>query len=122
MSIIKNYTAGARVEHRRFVKLSADRTVVPATAATDEIIGVTDTPNGVDAGGRVDVVLFGITGLEVGGAVTRGGWLTATADGKAVAAAPAAGANAVAAARAVFETASSGDYTDVFVNPTRIQG
>ncbi|MQT13648.1 gp53 minor capsid family protein [Segnochrobactrum spirostomi] len=122
MNIIKNYTAGARVEHRRFVRLSADRTVVPATAATDEIIGVTDAPNGVDAGGPVDVVLFGIASVEAGGAVTRGAWLTAAADGKAVAAAPAAGANAIAAARAVFEAASSGDFSDVFVHPTRIQG
>ncbi len=119
--IVRTYAAGARVEHRRLVKFSADGVVVHATAATDLIIGVTDCPNGADTGEPVDVVRFGFTDVEFGGAVTRGVAFTATTDGKAVAAAPATGANAYTAGRAEV-TVASGDFFRCLVAPGVVQG
>lgn len=87
------FTAGAAILPRRFVKFSADRTVIQATAATDAIIGVSDSLGAAAAGDRVDIYQAG-TQLEVvaGGNITRGAEITSDANGKAVAAAPAAGA------------------------------
>lgn len=87
------YTAGAAILPRRLLKFSASRTVIQATAATDAIIGVSDSLGAAAAGDRVEVYQLG-THIEVlaGGNITRGAELTSDADGKAVAAAPAAGA------------------------------
>ncbi|OYY06704.1 MAG: hypothetical protein B7Y70_16095 [Rhizobiales bacterium 35-68-8] len=93
--IAKTFVAGAAIAHRRFAKMgAADGTVVQAAAASDAIIGVFDCPGGVETGDRVDVVIFGPTDVEFGGTVTRGAFLTSDANGKAVAASPAAGASA----------------------------
>ena len=119
--IVKTLDAGGAIAHRRLVKYSADYKVVQAAAATDAIIGVSDCPGGVVSGARVDVVLFGIAELEYGGAVTRGAWITSDANGKAVAAAPAAGANASTGGRAPV-TAASGDQLSTLFIPGQIQG
>lgn len=119
--IVKTMNAGGVIAHRRFVKYSADGVVVQAAAATDAIIGVSDCPGGVASGARVDIVLFGMTEIEYGGAVTRGGWITSDASGKAVAAAPAAGANASTGGRAPVTTASGDQLSTLFI-PGQIQG
>lgn len=87
------FTAGAAILPRRFVKFSADRTVIQATAATDLIIGVSDSLGAAAAGDRVEVYQLG-THVEVvaGGNIARGVEITSDANGKAVTAAPAAGA------------------------------
>lgn len=88
----KALIAGAAVAARRIVKFgSADTAVVQAAAATDLSIGVSDL--GSDSGDYCDVIVSGIALVEYGGNVTRGQLLTADADGKAVAAAPAATAS-----------------------------
>ena len=45
----------------------------------------------VTLGERVDVVMTGIADLQLGGTVARGSWVTVDAQGRGVAAAPAAG-------------------------------
>lgn len=91
--LLKNYVAGAAVAAYRIVKFSADRTVIQGAAATDLSIGVSaELP--ADSGARVDVVRIGMPLVEYGGNVTRGDPLTSDASGKAVKAAPAAGAQA----------------------------
>ncbi|WP_374569680.1 capsid cement protein [Phenylobacterium sp.] len=86
-------TAGAAIAPRRYVKFSADRTVIQATAATDAIIGVSDSLGAAAQGDRVEVYVLGAElEVEAGGNITRGDELTSDANGKAVAAAPAAGA------------------------------
>lgn len=119
--IIKTYVAGARVEHRRQVKFSGDGAVVHTTGPTDLVIGVTDFPGGADSGARVDVVRFGFTDVEFAGVVARGAPFTSDANGKAVAAAPAAGVNAYTGGRAEVTTAA-GDYSRCLVLPGVIQG
>lgn len=71
---------------------TADFTVVIATAATDLLIGTSDALGKV-TGELVDIDVRPIAEVRLGGSVTRGQQLTANASGKAVTAAPAAGAN-----------------------------
>lgn len=70
-----------------------DDTFAQATASTEPLVGVFQHTTGA-AGDEVRVALSGITNIKLGGTVTRGDKLTSDANGKAVAAAPAAGVNA----------------------------
>lgn len=120
--IVKSYTAGGAIPNRRFVKWgSADGQVVLATAATDAVIGVSDHPGGAASGERVDIVRLGFTEIELGGTVTRGGFITTNASGQAVAAAPAAGAvNSVVGRMDV--SGVSGDVVPHLFIPGQITG
>lgn len=92
--LVKTFTAGAAVAAHRIVKHgSGDRAAIQAAAATDLIIGVSDSLGAAASGDSMDVILSGIANVEYGGNVTRGQLLTSDADGKAVAAAPAATAS-----------------------------
>lgn len=71
---------------------SADMTVVPATAATDLLIGTSDALAKA-SGEMVDVGIGHVHEVICGAAVTRGQPLTSDANGKAIPAAPAAGSN-----------------------------
>lgn len=65
-----------------FVKLSADQTVVPVTAATDKPIGVIQAP--VKAtGDEVDVVVVGETMIQADAALAFGYGIGPAADGQA---------------------------------------
>lgn len=81
--LIKNFTAGGNIAANRFVKLSADGTVVTAAADTDAIIGVNDGL-AADSGARADVILAGIATVAAGGNITRGALVTSDATGQAV--------------------------------------
>lgn len=119
--LIKNYVAETAVAQFRIVKPgSTDDYVVQSTAATEALMGVSGFVGG-DAGGRVDIIKSGITDVEYGGTVTRGDWLTSDASGKAVASAPAAGANANVIGRAEV-SGVAGDIGSVLIAPGRIQG
>lgn len=94
--LTKNFLAGGTINPYRIVKFgSDDNTVILAAAATDSLLGVVDIPaqSSASSGERVDVVLTGVTEVEYGGTVTRGQELTSDANGRAVAASPAAGVN-----------------------------
>lgn len=98
--MIINYTADAATVASTIAKFgTADGHVVPAAAATDELIGVFDEVSHA-SGDRCDVIRAGRTLITYGGAVTRGAWLTANASGQAVTAAPVAGANVSVIGRA----------------------
>lgn len=117
----KNGTAEGAIGAFRIVKFgAADGDVLQAAAATDALVGVTDGLP-VVAGERVDIVKAGIAPVEFGGNVTRGGPVTADADGKAVAAAPAAGANVRIIGFAEV-SAVAGDIADVLIAPGVMQG
>ncbi len=91
--LTKNYNAGGAISKRRFVKFGTDdRAVVQAAAATDSIIGVSTDVDTV-IGEPTDVIHGGIALVQAGGAITRGQEVTSDANGKAVAATPAAGVN-----------------------------
>jgi len=109
----KTYTAGADIPARTLVKFSADRTVVPAAAATDAIIGVSTE---VDAsnGDPVDIYRDGLVEVIAGGNLTRGTYLTSDVNGNAVESAPASGNTAQTIGIAEV-SAVAGDIIDVML-------
>ena len=120
--LIKNFDATAAVPARTIVKPSATAGgVQPAAAATDKLLGIS---TGVDsaAGARCDVILSGAADVVAGGAVAAGDLVTSGADGKAVAAAPAAGANARTVGTALTAAVAAGDIITVLVAPGSVQG
>ena len=120
--LIKNYVAGAAVTKRRIVKKgAADENVILSAAATDASVGVS-TDVSADSGERCDVVHFGITDVEAGGAIADGGFFTSDASGKAVAAAPGTGVNNRTVGMALETAAADGDIIRVFVFPGQVQG
>lgn len=86
MVLNTNGRAGAAIEAFRIVKFSdADGKYVQASAATDLLVGVSESlAAGIDE--RIDVCRIGIAAVRYGGTVVRGQKLTSDADGKAVAA------------------------------------
>lgn len=121
-TLTKNYKAGAVVAPYRFVKPGADDDhVVQAAANSDAITGVSDTLGAEAAEDRMDVHQAGIVEVEFGGVVTRGGWVTSDAVGKAVASAPAAGANHQVGGRALV-SGVAGDIGRVLFAPGQNQG
>lgn len=122
-SFIKNFAASGAIVHRRLVAFTAtDGTLVQASGTAGErLAGVVDCPGGVAAGERFDVVLFGPADVECGGNILPGQNIASDAQGRAIVAAPAAGANASIVGRTLIN-AASGDFAKAFVNPSQIQG
>ena len=119
--IVKGFTAGGAIAAFRIVKPgSNDGEVVQAAGATDSLIGVCESV-GPASGERCDVIQVGIADVEFGGSVTRGGPVTADSNGKAVAAAPATGANARVIGYAQV-SAASGDIAPILLAPGVMQG
>lgn len=118
---IRNYTADGATNPSRIAKFStADGHVVQAAAATDALIGVFDELAHA-AGERCDVIRAGATLVQYGGNVTRGDWLTSDANGNAVTAAPAAGANNGVIGRAEV-SGVAGDIVPIVLAIGQIQG
>lgn len=89
-----NYLAEGDITAYRIIKFgAADGGILVASAATDLLIG----GNGripAKAGDQIDVVRDDFIEIQLGGTVTRGERLTSDAQGRAIKAAPAPGANA----------------------------
>lgn len=119
--LIKNFKAEAAVSKFRIVKFgAADEQALQAAAVGDAMFGVSLE---LDAaiGEPFDVALSGLADVVYGGNVARGDFLTSDANGKAVAAAPAAGVNN----RVIGIAMVSGVLDDIGVvdlAPGRIQG
>lgn len=120
--LTKSLEATAAVAKRRLVKFgAADGAGVPATDGTAFIVGVSSEVD-TAIGERISVHSIGnIADVEYGGAVTRGDPLTADAQGRAVTAAPAAGANVYIVGYAEV-SGVLGDIGSAYVQPGRIQG
>ncbi len=88
--LTRNFTAQGAVPARRIVKAGAGSgQVAAADSGAAALLGVADELGGA-GGGRVDVHVAGIAGVVAGGAFAVGAMLTSDANGKAVAAVPAA--------------------------------
>jgi hypothetical protein len=120
--LTKGLTATTAVTKRRLVKFgAADGTCVPAVDGAAFIIGVAaDIDTAV--GERCSIHSIGnIADVEYGGTVARGDPLTSDASGRAVTAAPGAGANSYIVGFA--EVAGViGDIGSAYICPGRIQG
>lgn len=118
----KNLVAEAAVAANRIVKFgTVDGQVVQAAAAGDLLVGVASRGFDAGVGERIDVMTHGIAEVKLGGVVTRGQAVTSDANGKGIAAAPAAGANArvigIAMASGVLD-----DVIDVLLSQSVMQG
>lgn len=119
--LTKSYKAEAAISAYRILKLGAnDDQVLQGAAVGDALIGVSNEV-GAAINERQDVIQAGIAEVACGGAVTRGDFLTSDANGKAVAAAPAAGVNNNVIGRAL-QSGVADDVIRVLVAPGRIQG
>lgn len=120
--LTKNYVAGGVIAAFRIVKFGAnDGEVLQAAAATDLSIGVTDRTYPEAVGERVEITRTGIAEVEYGGAVTRGQKLTSDASGRAIVAAPAAGANVQILGTAEV-SGVLGDIGSLLIAPSVMQG
>lgn len=120
--LVKGYTPGAKVEKFRILKFGAsDGVVIKAAAATDLLIGVSTEIDSEATDSRCDGVRSGLTRVLYGGTITRGQYLTSDANGKAVVAAPAQGANVYTIGQAEV-SGVDGDIGWVLVCPGVMQG
>lgn len=111
---MRSYKAGEAIEAYKFVKL--DSNLKTAAAATDKIIGISDTVR-TEADDVVDVFTVGeIAEIEAGGAFDEGDALTADTNGKAVS----AKANENIGAIALEKAAAAGDIVKVRVVINRV--
>jgi hypothetical protein len=120
--LTKSLEATTAIPARRFVKYgAADGTGVPAVSGAAFIAGVSSELD-TAVGERASVFMNGnIADIVYGGNVTRGDPLTADAEGRAVAAAPAAGANVFCGGFAEV-SGVLGDIGSVAVSPFIMQG
>jgi hypothetical protein len=119
--LAKNYVADGAVEPFRIVKAgSNDGGVAQATASTQPLFGVSGTLGAAD-GERIDIHRIGLVPARFGGTVARGDKVTADSEGKAVAAAPAAGVNAHVIGIAE-QSAVAGDIGMILIAPSVMQG
>lgn len=119
---IRNFLAAtAAIAAYTIVKFDVlDGNIVPAAAAADLLMGVsTDIPAAI--GDRCDAQLDGICEVLYGGAVTRGQKLTSDASGRAVAAAPGAGANVQIIGTAMV-SGVLGDIGQIVISQSVMQG
>lgn len=118
---VRSFVAEAAISANRVVTFGAtDDNVLTAAAVTSTLIGIVEGVSPV-LGERVDVVMTGIADLQIGGSVTRGNFITVDAQGRGVAAAPAAGVNNNVIGVAL-QSGVSGDIIPVLISPGRIQG
>lgn len=118
---VRSFVAEAAISANRVVTFGAtDDNVLAAAAVTSTLIGIVEGVSPV-LGERVDVVMTGIADLQIGGSVTRGNYITVDAQGRGVAAAPAAGVNNNVIGVAL-QSGVSGDIIPVLISPGRIQG
>ena len=109
----RTFKAGADLTSSqfRFVKMSAQNTVVVATAGTDKIIGVLQNAPALNDTARVTLLnAQGTTQVVASAAIAVGAYVTATTGGKAVTTTTAGN---VVAGIAVDAAAADGDLIEI---------
>ncbi len=98
--------------------------VLQASAVSDNLIGVVDSIVDVGASRSASVVLSGIAenGVVAGAAFAAGAKLTTDSQGRAVAAAPAAGTNNQIVGIALEQATAAGDIVRILVQQCTVQG
>lgn len=119
--LYKAFTAGGAVAPYRIVKFSGAETVVQSAAAADAHVGVNSDLT-VASGERIEVMTHGIANVEAGAAITIGALVTADAQGRAVAAAPASGVNNRVIGVAMEAASAAGDIIRILLSQGSVQG
>jgi len=119
--LTKSHQAEGTINPFRIVRFgAADYGVLQASGPTDLSIGVSTEVDST-TGERTDVIHSGIADLRLGGTVARGQLITSDAQGRGVAAAPAAGANNRYIAVALISGVAD-DIIPVLLSPGSVQG
>lgn len=117
----KTFTAAADISAYTIVKPGTnDGEAVPASAATDAVIGVAQNVD-VLSGQQVDVILDDTANVKLGGNVAAGDPITSDTNAKGVKAAPATGVNNRIIGYAIV-SGVSGDIIPVLLKQGYIQG
>ena len=93
----------------------------PATAATDKILGVSDSV-GQSAGNMVDVAIEGVHKVTAGAAFDAGDMLMSDAQGRAIRALFAAASTRHVIGKALAPAVAAGDIVAFLVSPSVIAG
>ena len=121
--LTKTYVAEGATPRRRIVRFGTGKgSVTLGAAATDDLVGVTDHTADTASGARVDVHRAGLVEVEAGAAFAKGKPLTTDGTGRAIAAAPAAGANVRIIGLSEAAAGAAGDVVDVMLAPSVMQG
>lgn len=116
---IKNFVSAGAIKPRRVVAFAAGEgqveTAVSATAKT--LIGVTGVIGTVGAGERVDVYFGDVQTVEAGGPFAQGAKLTVDAEGRVIAAAPAATVTQQIVGTAFGPSTALGELVPVVITP-----
>lgn len=116
--LTKSFNAEATINPCRFIKAgAADNGAIQATDGAAPTLGVTTENISAASGGKIDCVMSGIAYLELGGSVTRGGYLKPDANGKGVAVTIVAGTPVYLGAKALV-SGVAGDIIAVHVFPS----
>lgn len=112
---IKTFYAATDLDEHIAVKFDENGKVVKA-AATDNVIGITEFK--VSAGKAVDVILSGISYVQVDGSCNYGDLLVATTNGKTAVLDTKTSEGAVTVIGRTLEAATESAYINTFINPT----
>ncbi len=115
MELVKSFTFGEEIGEKIAVKFSAEGIVVKATAASDEVCGV--TLFGGQQGAVGDVLMFGLGSVATSDAVDAGDFLVASSDGKLEKLDTETAEGTLTVVGRVLETASAGAHLAAFINP-----
>ena len=122
MILAKSYVAIAAIAAYSLVKSgAADFSVTAAAAAGDKVYGVSDEVDHV-AGEPCDVIHFGEAKVVAGAAFAAGDLLMSDANGRAIVATAAAGANVRTVGYARQSANAVGDIVEIIVQPGSFQG
>ncbi|MGL4609257.1 MAG: capsid cement protein [Trueperaceae bacterium] len=112
--------ATANISPYRLVRTQANNGASLAAASTDPIIGV--STESAATNGHFSVQTDGVATVEAGAAVAVGADVTCDSVGRGITASPATGINAYIIGKALTAASVTGDFFDVQVTPSRIQG
>lgn len=120
--LTRNVQASGAIAERHVVEYVNTNAVREATGSGGALMGVCVQPGGAAGQMRVDIQVLGVAPVEAGGAFPVGALLTAGADGRAIAAAPLAGATQQILGMALFDAGLAGDIVDVALMRGAITG
>ncbi|MCY1704440.1 hypothetical protein [Pannonibacter sp. SL95] len=121
VGLIKNFTADGPIGKRRLVTFGSAEGRVALAGIGAVLLGTTAIRGAAGTGERIDVCLDHIREVEFGGTVAYGDPLTSDANGRAIKAAPGAGASLPIIGRAM-SAGGLGVIGHVLIQPATLRG
>lgn len=109
------FTPGGTIRQYRFVKISADNTVIECAGATDVPIGIAQEA-GASGGPGVEVCIVGITKVDSDAALTAGNRIGTSADGQADAKTAGTDTTEYVAGTVIIGSGAAGGFATAVIN------